>query len=61
MIWKRAKEPAIHTEVSVDMQRKGYTDSSRRQERFCIVRVKPGWGLRICELVVASLLLCVAS
>ena len=48
-------------DVSAEMRRKRHGNFSGQQERLCIVRVKPDWGLPICELVVVSPHLCAAS
>lgn len=61
VIWRRAKQPAIHMDVFAGMRREGYGNFSRRQERILIARVKPGWSLGTCELVAASPLFYVAS
>jgi len=50
--------PTVYIGVFIEMRRKRRMEVC---ERFGIVGVKSCWGLRIFRLVVASLLLCVAS
>jgi len=48
-------------EAAYDIYEREYGDVKKGRIADCITRAKPGWGMRISELVVASPLICDVS